>query len=303
MADPPTEYAKPALTTDIQVKKSVGQPAYAFYGHHKCATMWFNTICSSLCRRLGLNFGHVHNEDQFDRDLSTYCQSRHIDFLSYSNADIEFPSRLPPHKAFHVIRDPRDIVVSAYFSHLASHPTEGWQELIPYREKLAGLPQEEGLALEIENRKREFDHLNRWDYEQDHVLEIRFEDIVSSGYETLLKAFEFLDLLDPEDYTFWKRARTLGNEINAYTRARWEIGLLPTPHKLHPAELLALSWRNRFQAKSGGRSQGRQDVGSHYRKGQPGDWKNHLNNDHKNLFRDLYPGLIPRLGYEDTDTW
>ncbi len=44
-------------------------PAYVYYGHHKCATMWLNTLCSAVCHRLGLRYGAVYDEDGFDRDL------------------------------------------------------------------------------------------------------------------------------------------------------------------------------------------------------------------------------------------
>ena len=114
----------------------MNHPIYAFYGHHKCATMSLKTLCGSVCRRLGRSFNSVYNEDQFNRDLVSYCQKKNIEFLAYVNADSQYINDLNPHKGFHIIRDPRDIVVSAYYSHGYSHPTLNWPELEQHRKKI-----------------------------------------------------------------------------------------------------------------------------------------------------------------------
>ncbi|MDH3267127.1 MAG: hypothetical protein OEM25_09190, partial [Gammaproteobacteria bacterium] len=126
--------------------------------------MWLNRILSSVCNKLALRFEAVYDEEGFGRDLRKYVTGQRIDFLSYGNADFSFVESLGQHRAFHVIRDPRDIVVSAYFSHMRSHSTEEWPELVQYRNKLNSVSKDEGLALEIENRAREFRHLSTWDY-------------------------------------------------------------------------------------------------------------------------------------------
>ncbi|SVD44269.1 uncharacterized protein METZ01_LOCUS397123, partial [marine metagenome] len=52
----------------------MNRPIYAFYGHHKCATMSLNTLSGAVCKRIGRNFLVVYNEDQFSRNLDKYCQ-------------------------------------------------------------------------------------------------------------------------------------------------------------------------------------------------------------------------------------
>ncbi len=179
-----------------------GTPAYAFYGHHKCATMWLNTLCAAVCQRLGLRYAAVYNEDQFGRDLPGWAAREGVHFLGYGNADLNFTSALPPHRGFHIIRDPRDIVVSAYFSHLKTHATGEWPELVAHRARLQSLSVEEGLLEEIRFRERSFRHMADWDYGQPEVLEIRFEDVTNRSYETLLAVFEHLGLLETRDYRF-----------------------------------------------------------------------------------------------------
>ena len=37
----------------------------AYYGHHKCATIWLSGILRSVCKRLGLKFGLVDHATAF----------------------------------------------------------------------------------------------------------------------------------------------------------------------------------------------------------------------------------------------
>ena len=281
-------------------------PAYAFYGHHKCATMWLNALCGAVCGRLGLRFGAVYDEGGFDSDLAAWTAREGVHFLGYGNADLAYCRDLPPHRGFHIVRDPRDIVVSAYFSHLKSHSTGAWPELLPHRERLQSLSPEEGLLEEIRFRERSFRHLADWDYNQPHVLEVRFEDITTGSYETLLAIFEHLGLLLDGDYRFGARLSSALREVRAWLRGRAGRDLLGAPAnqpRLAAPDLLTLAWRHRFQAKARGRSKGREDTSSHYRKGASGDWMSHFGPAHKALFKELYPGLVPALGYAPNDDW
>jgi hypothetical protein len=282
-----------------------GTPAYVFYGHHKCATMWLNTLCLAVCHRLGLRFDAVYNERDFSCDLPAYAAARGTHFVSYGNADIEYCRSLPPHRAFHIVRDPRDIVVSAYFSHLKSHATGQWPELIAHRERLSALSMEEGLLEEIRFRSGSFAHMANWDYDQPHVLEVRFEEITGRSYETLLRIFEHLGLLQSRDYRFGSRIGSVLREIRAWLRESTGKDLLPLPMgaQLAPPDLLTLAWRHRFQAKAAGRAKGQEDTGSHYRKGKSGDWVDHFGPEHKALFKELYPGLVTQLGYGSNEDW
>ncbi len=282
------------------------RPLFAFFGHHKCATMTLNTIAVGVCRRLGLTHKAVFNSDQFDHDLAQYCAQRNVDFLLYGNSNYRYASTLPDHLGFHIIRDPRDIVVSAYFSHMHSHPTASWPELEEHRKKLKSMDQEEGLAEEILFRQKSFGHMSEWDYNQPNVLEIRFESFVDRTYETLLEVFLHLGLIDEEERpghfawlygamrdTLASLHKTLGTPVFSY-RAR---------RRLYATELLSLIWRHRFEARSKGRIKGQEDVKNHYRKGRSGDWRTYFTPELKLHFKSLYPGLIPDLGYENSDNW
>lgn len=66
------------------------------------------------------------------------------DVLCYVNAEIGSVRPLRDYRGFHVIRDPRDVGVSGYFSHLHSHPIGDWYELAEHRRELQSLPRHEG---------------------------------------------------------------------------------------------------------------------------------------------------------------
>ena len=282
------------------------RPLYAIFVHHKCATMWLEYIARLACQRLGLKLGVVYDEDQFARDLPAWLANEQTDFLVYGNADIEYTRALQGFRGVHIIRDPRDIVVSAYYSHLHSHSTSGWKALVAHRDRLKILDKNAGLAEEIRFRARSLGHMGTWDYNQENVLEIRFEEMAVSSYETILRAFEWLGLVDDREvYTRTARAAFLGRDILARVNARTG-GLLPAGSLMHalPApEVLAIVWHHRYARRAKGREKGKVDVRSHYRSGRSGDWRDHFTDEHKALFKSLYPGLVPKLGYEKSDDW
>jgi hypothetical protein len=267
--------------------------------------MWWNRVIGNVCRKTGLNFGAVYDERGFDGDLKRFVEDKRINFISHGNADIRHIADLGDHLGVHIIRDPRDIAVSAYFSHLHSHSVKEWSELEDYREKLRGMSKDDGLATEIENRKTEFGQLESWDYDQPNVLEISFEDMARSSYDLVLLVFQHYGLIDESDSSVSRRIRELLLDITATLagNAGRSVTRRLRGEKLSGAELLGLAWRFRFQTLAGGRQQGDEDVTNHFRKGRPGDWVNHFTRDHKTLFKELYPDLLVKLGYEKSNDW
>lgn len=62
--------------------------------------------------------------------------------------------------------------------------------------------------------------------------------------------------------------------------------------------ILGATYARRFSVLSGGRPRGTEDVGSHFRKGAPGDWTNYFTPLHIEAFDDLYGDLVGKLGYD-----
>jgi len=249
-------------------------PLLAFYGHHKAGTRWLGRILEDIGAATGLHYHCVSNPKWFDFDLASYVSRHDIHLLAFTNADIRYVDQLGAHRAFHVIRDPRDIAVSAYFSHLATHGTEYWPELAAHRARLSALDFADGLLLDLEFTSRlttdgydlrPFEAMAEWDYARPGTVEATFEALVSDPVRQVTRLLADLRPFAPLD--------TITAAVGA----------------------------NTFEALSGGRRPGEEDRGNHYRRGTPGDWRHYFRQPHKNFFRTNYPDLIGKLGYRQDD--
>lgn len=278
------------------------RPLLAFMGHHKCATRWVNGILRPVCREMGLRHKVVWDSQMFDNDLSAWVAQNEIDFLSYTNADYRQVKELKTVRGFHVVRDPRDICVSAYFSHLKSHETKNWPELVEHRQKLQSLSKDEGLLLDMEFVAGFIEEMNSWDYNDPNFLQVRMEALTADPYRQMLKIFDFMGILNRQRYTArLSLLHALSRRLQRFSKGRFSINGL-SQHL--PAErLLGIIWENDFASKSGGRRPGEENQASHYRKGVPGDWRNHFQEEHIRYFKEHYNSLLLRLGYEDEPDW
>lgn len=175
-----------------------------------------------------------------------------------------------PLRGFHIVRDPRDVIVSGYFSHLYSHPEEGWNWLKRHRAYLRSLSKHDGIMVEMEFSIRSMANMLTWNYSNPNILEIRFEDIVTNDVAHFAKVFGFLGLF---------------------------------PNKITMPQIAATAEKYSFANLSNGRTRGQQNNLSHYRKGQPGDWHNHFDSSHVDYFKRLYNPLLLKLGYENDEDW
>lgn len=241
-----------------------------YLGHHKCATQWMNSVVGDICRGIGRTMVRYNNAQQFDGDLAGAVTDPTSTFVCYTNAESRFIRTLSGFRGFHMVRDPRDIVVSSYFSHLYSHPTSVYPALEAHRAALQECSESDGLMLEMEKRARQFDVMLQWDYQRSDVLEVRMEDVTADPYEQIHEIAEFLGLV------------TVGG--------------------LSRDELATIVVKNDFSAKAG-RPKGEEDVRSHYRKGVPGDWKEHFEPRHVDYFKEHYNRLLLSLGYESEPDW
>lgn len=279
---------------------------YAYYGHHKCATTWMRGVVEKVCHYTGMQAITFDNPSQFNGDLERILNDQSVDFICYTNAKIELLGGVGRLPGFHMIRDPRDIIVSGYFSHKYSHPTEGWPELIEHRKYLNAADSEEaGLLRELQFSQPWIMDIANWNYQAENIFELKYESFVENPYDTVLSAFEHLGLVDAErnglDYyaPLWLRA--FGQKLHAMSRKR-----LPNPfvvERIPADELLRIIYANRFAKQAKGRKPGQEDVKSHYRSGRAGDWKKHFTPEVADAFVELYPGLLSKLGYEPDDSW
>jgi len=240
------------------------------FGRHRCASTWLAEILIDVSRDLGLQFGYVHNEESFGGDIGRHVQEKGIGLLVFANAQRSYLTTLPPYRGFHVIRDPRDQLVSAYFSHRDSHVLQPWLE--EQRAALRAVDHDAGLHLEMDFFIMEFilGQLRDWDFNNPRILELRFEEVTLQPERALRGAFEFVGLFE----------RGLSTE-----------------------RFQSIVQQHAFEAKSGGRIRGQIDEKSHYRRGVAGDWRNHFTAEHVEHFKRKYNDLLLGLGYETKEDW
>jgi hypothetical protein len=147
--------------------------------------------------------------------------------------------------------------------------------------------------------------MRTWRYDDPDVLELTMEELTADPYQQLLRVFRFLGLLDDARFTFARRlSSVLGTGLRTAERLSGSRISVPLGPRRIPAErLLGIAWEHDFEKLSGGRQRGSEDPHNHFRKGTPGDWRNHFTAAHVAAFKARYPGLLVDLGYEADDGW
>jgi hypothetical protein len=278
-----------------------------YFGHHKCMTSWINRVLGRVCAEMGWRFVQV-----FDTHVSgldpVACAATRPDFMTYTDPEPDDVARLGPFVGFHVIRDPRDVVVSAYFSHLNSHPTENWPALEAHRERLRAVSKDDGLLLEMDFRADQFRQMLDWNYDQPNVLELKMEDITADLYDGMAKALLFVGAA-AAGVTLKRRVASavvgsarIGRTKQIYSNI---VSLAPsaTPAAMPIEQLLPIIYEHRFSAFAEGRGRGEEDASSHYRKGLAGDWRNHFTDRHVAHFKARYNDLLIKTGYGKSLDW
>ena len=296
------------------MSKPLNKPLYIFFGHHKCATGWIDSILRETCFNLGWRFCIVHRPVDFAAygSLARLVEAEKPDVLAYTNADQSHLTGLPPFRAFHVIRDPRDVIVSGYFSHRNSHPTDNWPELAKHRERLLSVSKDEGLLLEMAFSKERLLQMGRWVYARSDVLEYKMETVIANPVAAFCDIYAFFGILDRSEHGFGQRVlrrfittiNILNQRGRRYTPFHWPLSPLRFPlRSLTPERVDAIVRRKSFARLTAGRRPGQEDQASHYRKGQPGDWCNHFTAEHAASFEQHFGDLLVTLGYEADSHW
>jgi len=171
-------------------------------------------------------------------------ETHDISFLSNATYSRIAGAISPP--CLHVIRNPLDIIVSAYYSHRATHSEEGWPELSDQRGILAPLSKSDGFFLTLAFLERSdfyprtlgpLASLRNWRFDDTRIRTVRMEDVVAD-VNTVLGSF-------------------LSENISAVMR-------------------LPESGEFEFERITGGRKPGDIDDTSHFRSGLSGAWRNEL---------------------------
>jgi len=257
------------MTEAHEMPEANATPLHAYFGHHRSGSTWLYRVFREVVEdALGGRVLYAAGDWSFDGDLPAARARGDFDFLAYTNADFRQVRGLPV-CGIHVVRDPRDLLVSAYYAHAFSHPTDNWPELARLRPLLRSAPAETGLLLELDFCRNVFDDMASWPAEWPGIVRIRFEEMVAAPWARLREAFAHLGFLD----------------------------------RLPEAQLRETVERHNFAYLSGGRRPGEKDPKSHYRGGVAGDWHELFTPAVRWAFEQRYGALLRQYGYERDDTW
>lgn len=243
--------------------------------HHKTGTVWMRRTFHKFAEAEGIPI------IRFDRTtrMSALPASGPALVVSWSS---EFSPALfhHPHARFlHMIRDPRDVLLSGYRYHLTA-PTGNEKFLRTPRRDLEGLTYKahlntlphslSGLLFEMKNKHAEtLREMLRWPYGHPHVVDVRYEDMINDTDCALFRAAV-------------ARMDVAGFDIDRLTKSYW-------------AHSLFGGLADKTSRKA--------NVTAHVRSGKTAQWRSKLPREIAVIYAARYGPALKKLGYADADDW
>lgn len=253
---------KRAVERELEVQTPALEHTILIGTHHKTGTVWWRSVLTRLSRELGLTL-----TDNRRSDLLVAQHTHDLLFDVHSQTDLA--ALTVPFRALHLIRDPRDVVVSGCFYHQRSDE----KRLHVPREELGGRTYQQAinalpsmadkLLFEMERRAAEtIRGFDTWPSDDERVLLLKYEDLI-------------VDV-----------------QLVAFHRAFAHLGL---PGHLIP-RALQIAWESSLFS-------GRVHDHKHVHHGGARQWPRHFERVHRERFVELFGDVLVRYGYEPDDAW
>src|ERR1051326_6653307 len=228
--------------------------------HHKTGTQWMGSTFSRVARAIKLNY-YNGVQEKLKGDEGIFLQ---VDSLFRLE-------ELPPYRGVHVVRDPRDVIISGALYHEATEE-ESWileprPDLggISYQAKLKSLSSiRDKFCFEMDNRGgKTLSQMKSWDYENPCFFEIKYENLIQD------------------------------HELHIFTELFVFLGFKGLSLPL----CLEIAWYSSiFSGKVPKR-------GKHIRSGAPAQWRSMFTREIAEQFLERFGDILLRLGYERDDSW
>jgi hypothetical protein len=205
-------------------KRRTGALPICIFCYHKVGTALLSKIFGQICKAADLSFQVLYGKQtQLPQDF---------DVTLFAHSLVDFNKKSSPFIGVHIIRDPRDIIVSGYLHHCRTvekwctntdfsqntpilfprvplsqqHRTEKWKiryleslEGISYQQKLLNMSVQDGLLFEMSHYGAwTIQSMREWDYHQDNILELQFESLMNNYDNTFRLIFSFLGFSETE---------------------------------------------------------------------------------------------------------
>jgi hypothetical protein len=227
--------------------------------HHRAGTHWLESVFRSICGRHSLRY-YAGPHATLPEECDVFLQ--HHSMFDFTRLPAVF-------RGIHMIRDPRDIVVSGCFYHQTSdepwlHASDSKFHGRSYQQainRFASL--DDKILFEMENVARiTIDHMSRWQYTNLRFMELRYEElIVDTDLMLFHQIFSFLEF----------------------------------PPRVLLSALEIAQQNSVFADKA--------TASRHIRSKQAWQWKKHFKRCHRQRFLELFGDVLVRLRYEPDDTW
>lgn len=239
---------------------------YNIVTFHKCGSNWFRNIYWQIAERTGRDYIPSR---EWKGKLTTPVTRNGDAILVFPGGRIsEIKSRhgqdaLSDKRFLLCVRDPKDALVSQYFSWRNSHKNNS-DEILEYRKRFQDMTPVQGMKTLVYEKKFLFaEQCARWLRHLDDASAIRI-----TRYESLLEDFE----------------TTVQND------AAW-LNL-----DLGGIDLAELKAATSFE-NIAGRSAGEENVNSHLRKGVIGDHINYFDPELSSIFEEYCGSIRDKFGY------
>ena len=184
---PQTQPSRWPVTFESGFKSA--KSALIVHGLHKSATTFLFQFFAEICRQIEVPIFSVHNQppDHFTIDAAidhsfVLCPARSFETKQYAFPDLESKRHL------FQVRDPRDVLVSEYYSIGWRHSVEGWsQEDLQRRALIRTLSVDEYVLREPEISK--YPLLERYEPLLKTLLVDGHQQIGIAKYETMVTDF------------------------------------------------------------------------------------------------------------------
>jgi hypothetical protein len=226
--------------------------------HHRAASTWTSQFVSEYAQKTGRVTCGTMNTFRQEPSYENVRKALEHPWALAVNPWPSLPAQISvlwpstEWKAVHIVRDPRDVLISAYFSCRDYHPTTDWPELAPFKAWLRRVNVEDGIIATMGWVSFVLD-LADWTPDP-NVLEIDYAELFAPG--------EDQHILAMLDWLFPPVATDLAREL--IHKHSWEV-------------------------RTGGRQRGVEDTAHHYRKGVAGDWKRHWTKRIDKVWKEAYP--------------